>query len=418
MNALHVCLDDAELGPAAWIGSLHRRASRSGDTLSFAYEPDWMAGRMAPFPFALDPDLPLAAGDHYAPRDSGGLTGIFQDGSPDRWGRMLMDRREVIEAREAGRAVHTLRAWDYLIGVDDQTRMGALRLREPGRNRHVDDRALSVPPMTELRQLESMAGRIERDEPIESTQSVQWFRQLVAPGASLGGARPKATFRDPAGGLWLAKFPSADDRFDTGLWEFLVHQLAFNAGIDVPSAQVLKLSARGTTFAVRRFDRVAQDRRMYASAMTLLGAKQSEGHGYLDLVAVIETQGTSGTIADDLAQLYRRVLFNVLVGNRDDHLRNHGFLRQGNGWRLAPAFDVNPNPDRQAHVLALDDADTAADSRRLESTADYYRLTRKRADAVASEVRNAVRAWRSTAANLGVPASQIATLAGIIDADR
>lgn len=218
--------------------------------------------------------------------------------------------------------------------------------------------------------------------------------------------------------MWLAKFPSSEDRFDIGLWEFLVHRLARDAGIDVPPAKSLRLSERGTTFAVQRFDRIAGGRRMFASAMTLLGATESDRHSYLGLVDMIENQGTSGTIADDLEQLFRRALFNVLVGNRDDHLCNHGCLRQGNGWRLAPAFDVNPSPDRQTHVLAVNQNDPTPDSRLLHETADYYRLTQKRAQAVADEVRAAIVPWTTLAKKLRLPVSQIAALSGIIDVDR
>lgn len=306
---------------------------------------------------------------------------------------------------DKGRRARNLRAWDYLIGVNDESRMGALRLMDPDSARYVDDRALSAPPITELRQLEAIAARVERDDAGDSEQMVRWIKQLVAPGASLGGARPKAGFRDPTGQLWLAKFPSNDDRYDVGRWELLAYQLSLAAGIDMPEARLMSLSNRGHTYAAKRFDRTSTSRRAFSSAMTQLDVTESDGRSYLDLVQAIETTGTSRQIARDLEQLFRRVLFNILIGNRDDHLRNHGFLRVGDGWQLSPAFDVNPNPDKDHHVLAIDEGDASPDSRVLLATADYYRLTKngRRSGARGRERRGTARAragraeWRNCA---------------------
>nr|WP_275690568.1 HipA domain-containing protein [Luteibacter jiangsuensis] len=247
---------------------------------------------------------------------------------------------------------------------------------------------------------------------------VRWIKQIVAPGASLGGARPKASFRDKAGQLWLAKFPSNDDRVDVGLWEFLTYQLSLDAGIDMPEARLMRLSDRGHTYAVQRFDRTPNSRRMFSSAMTQLDATESEGHSYLELVQIIETCGTSTQIARDLEQLFRRVLFNILIGNRDDHLRNHGFMRAGDGWQLSPAFDVNPNSDKDHHVLAIDDRDPSPDSSLLLATADYYRLPKKAVGAVADQVRAAVRGWEKRARALGAPLSETMLMTAVIDPDR
>lgn len=329
-----------------------------------------------------------------------------------------MDRREAIEAREAGRKPRNLRAWDYLLGVHDECRMGALRLMDPASSRYVDDRKLSAPPITELRQLEAIAAHVERDGADLSDEMVRWIKQLVAPGASLGGARPKASFRDPDGQLWLAKFPSFDDRVDVGLWEFLAYQLSRDAGIHMPKATLMQLSERGHTCAVQRFDRTPTSRRAFCSAMTLLDVSESEGSSYLDLVQAIEIGGTSSRIADDLEQLFRRILFNILIGNRDDHLRNHGFLREGDGWRLSPAFDVNPNPDKDHHVLAIDMRDPSPDSSLLLATADYYRLSRQRVEAVSEQVRAAVRGWEHRARTLGATTGEIAVMQGVIDPER
>ncbi|MCE7032800.1 type II toxin-antitoxin system HipA family toxin [Lysobacter sp. GX 14042] len=418
MNQLDVWIDDECLGGSALVGHLQRTTSRTGETISFEYDPQWLANAGPVSAFSLDHELYFAAGKQYAREGASKLSGAFVDCSPDRWGKRLMDRREAIEAREQDRAVRSLRAWDYLIGVNDESRMGALRLVDPGTLRHVDDRALSAPPVTELRELEAIAAQVERGDDDTSEQMITWVKQLIAPGASLGGARPKASFRDQDGQLWLAKFPSHDDRINVGLWEFLTCQLSLEAGIEMPEARLMRLSDRGHTYAVRRFDRTPTSRRAFSSAMTQLDVTESEGHSYLDIVLAIENSGTSTRIARDLEQLFRRVLFNILIGNRDDHLRNHGFLRAGDGWQLSPAFDVNPNPDKDHHVLSINEADPSPDSGLLLATADYYRIPKKSVGAIEGQVRDAVRGWETRARALGASGNDIARMRGVIDAER
>jgi serine/threonine-protein kinase HipA len=418
VNRLEVWIEDESLGGSALVGHLSKAPSKTGETISFEYDPQWLANAGPVTGFALDRELYFGPGPQYARAGASELSGAFQDCSPDRWGKRLMDRREAIEARENGRKARNLRPWDYLAGVNDASRMGALRLVDPDSARHVDDRALGAPPVTELRQLEAIAAQIERDDADLSDEMVRWINQLIAPGASLGGARPKASFRDLAGQLWLAKFPSSEDRVDVGLWEFLAYQLSLDAGIDMPAAQLMQFSGRGHTYAVQRFDRSPTSRRMFSSAMTQLDATESEGHGYLDLVQLIETSGTSTQIARELEQLFRRVLFNILIGNRDDHLRNHGFMRTGDGWQLSPAFDVNPNPEKDHHVLTIDGRDPSPDSALLLATANYYRLPGKAAGAVAGQVRAAVRDWETRARALGASRSEIALMQAVIDPDR
>jgi serine/threonine-protein kinase HipA len=418
VNSLEVWIEDASLGGPALVGRLSKTNSRAGNTISFEYDHDWLAGAGPVTAFPLDPELYLGPGQQYARAGAGQLSGAFLDCSPDRWGKRLMDRREAIEAREEGRKARNLRAWDYLVGVHDESRMGALRLVDPASGRHVDDRELSAPPVTELPRLEGIAAQVERGDADLSDEMVRWIKQLVAPGASLGGARPKASFRDKTGQLWFAKFPSSDDRIDVGLWEFLAYQLSLDAGIDMPEARLMRFSDRGHTYAVQRFDRTPTSRRMFSSAMTQLDVAESEGHSYLDLVQVIEMQGTSRQIAHNLEQLFRRALFNILIGNRDDHLRNHGFLRAGDGWQLSPAFDVNPNPDKDHHVLAIDARDPSPDSSVLLATADFYRLSRKALGTVVEEVRAVVRGWEDRARALGALPGEIALMQAVIDADR
>lgn len=411
MNVLYVHLDDAQLLPGApTVGHLYRDAGRRGDAIRFEYHPDWLAHPQA---FAIDPLLPLQAGPFHA-RDPAQPPAIFQDCAPDRWGRLLMDRRETMDARTAARPRRTLRAWDYLVGVDDGTRMGALRLWDPAGGRYLTCLQPSAPPMTSLRELEAAARLLEQDGGQDVDAQI---RQLIAPGGSLGGARPKASFVDEHGALWLAKFPSAEDRHDVGLWEYVAWRLAGAAGIRLPEARLLPLSRRGHTFASRRFDRTPAGRRLYASACTLLD-RESDSASYLDLAEAVETQGAAGSVAEGLEQLFRRAVFNVLVGNRDDHLRNHGFLRQPTGWTLSPAFDVNPNPHKEMHVLALDEADPTPDTRLLLDTHAYYRMPREGAAQVLEQVRASVRQWVRVAQALGAGRHELAMMEPIIDPER
>ena len=412
MTSVEVWLDDDSLGPTRRTGFLTRTAGRGGDTVRFDYDAAWLEEADA---FELDNDLPLVGGAHYAPAGADQLTGALQDGSPDRWGKMLMERREAIEARAQGRRVRTLHAWDFLLGVNDESRMGALRLKDPQTGAFLDANAIATPPLTDLRVLEDAADKVERG--IEDGVD-QWLLQLVAPGASLGGARPKASFRDVDGSLWLAKFPSREDRRDIGLWEHLTYRLSLRAGIEMPDAKVLKLSGRGHTFAVRRFDRTTTSRRHYASAMTRLARDDSEGASYLEIVQAIEEHGASTQIGAQLEQLFRRVLFNVLIGNRDDHLRNHGFLRQGNGWVLSPAFDVNPNPDKDDHVLTLDGDHASPASEVVLATRDFYRLSAAQARHIEREVRDAVRGWEVLARQAGLRNAEIELMRVVIDPER
>lgn len=411
MSQVDVLLDDASLLPVpTQVGRLFRDASRRGDVLRFEYDPAWLAH---PEAFEIEPLLPLLAGPFHG-SDPAQPPNVFQDCSPDRWGRLLMDRREAIEAREQNRPRRTLRAWDYLTGVDDGTRMGALRLRDPTTGAFVASLLPSAPPMTSLRELEASARLVEQGAGEEVDKQI---RQLIVPGGSLGGARPKASFIDERGEPWLAKFPSTEDRHDVGLWEFVTWKLAVAAGIQMPEARLLPLSTRGHTFAVRRFDRTGASRCTYASAKTLLDM-ESDGASYLDLAAVIEGQGARGTIADGLEQMFRRAVFNVLVGNRDDHLRNHGFLREPTGWVLSPAFDVNPNPDKDAHVLALDEADPSPDTGVLMAQHAFFRLDAHRAAGILEEVRSVVRRWTMEAGALGARSQELSLMSAVIDPER
>lgn len=411
MTPLEVVLDDVSLAPALTrVGWLHRDTGRRGELIRFEYDVAWLSDPRA---FAIEPLLPLAEGSFH-PEDASQPHGIFQDCSPDRWGKLLMDRREAIEAREHGRTRRALRSWDYLVGIDDGTRMGALRLRNPADGSFAASLQPSAPPVTSLRELEAAARLIEQGAGDHLDRQV---RQLLVPGGSLGGARPKASFIDERGDLWLAKFPSTEDRIDVGLWEFVAYRLSIAAGISMPDARLLSLSDRGHTFAARRFDRESASRRMYASARTLLNL-DSDGASYLDLAMAVQDNGAAGRVQAGLEELFRRALFNVLVGNRDDHLRNHGFLREPTGWTLAPAFDVNPNPDKDVHVLALDEANPTPDTSILLENHAYFRLDADRAQAIHHEVRGATRRWREIAKEAQAHGHEISLMESVIDPER
>ncbi|KGK58126.1 hypothetical protein NC00_08920 [Xanthomonas cannabis pv. phaseoli] len=418
IGKVEVWVEDPSLGGNALAGYLTRQNSRRGDTLHFEYAAGWLANETPVRAFALDPQLPLHAGVLIARAGASELSAAFLDCSPDRWGKLLMKRKEVIQAREQGRKVRALRPWDYLIGVNDVSRMGALRLKDSVSGRFLDDHALSAPPLTQLRELEAIARRLEHDEIGDNDTDLAWIKQLIAPGASLGGARPKASVREADDTLWLAKFPSAEDDYNVGRWEYITYRLALSAGISMSTARPLELSKHGTTYAVQRFDRTPQGRRTYASALTLLDVDHSEESSYVDIAHAIEMFGAAHAIQDDLHQLFRRVAFNVLIGNRDDHLRNHGFLREPAGWRLAPAFDVNPNQDKDAHVLAIGLDDPTPRIALLMETHAYYRLSKPQALTIIEDVRAAVARWQQEALRCNASRSEIAAMEAVIDPAR
>ncbi len=371
------------------IGSLaHDRGA-----IRFEYEPAWLTH---PVRFAIDPDLSLDEGVFH-PRPDQGNFRVFDDSAPDRWGQMLMKRREALSAKDEGRAPRTLYAWDYLIGVQDFTRQGALRLRREGAGHFLADDPRSAPPVASLRELESVAREITAKRLDDLDALRRWLAVLVAPGASLGGARPKANFTDVDQSIWIAKFPAHDDDRDVGAWESLVHDLAQRVGIDVPPARKKNFGGAFHTFCVKRFDRSGGRRLFYASAMAMLRKDQSEGSSYLDIAEFLHHRGAKRHVDSDLEQLFRRVAFNVAIGNRDDHLRNHGFILSPTGWRLAPAFDVNPSSDKAEHVLNLDETDNRPNFATVIDSSEWYSLSKDRGAKIVKGITDETRQWRDWA---------------------
>lgn len=379
------------------MGTLLATPVRGKEVFSFEYEANWLRAEQAQ---VLDPALQLFAGPQYQP-DAAGNFGLFLDSSPDRWGRLLMRRREAALARQEERRERTLLESDYLLGVFDSHRMGGLRFKETADGPFLNDnRAMAAPPWTSLRELEHASLQLERDDAAHDPDYLKWLGMLVAPGSSLGGARPKASVVDPQGHLWIAKFPSRYDDHDIGSWEAVVNELAQQAGIRVAEGRVQRFNSRHGTFLSKRFDRTSNGERLhFASAITLLGYHDGTDHhdgvGYLELAEFLIANGAS--VTKDLTELWRRIVFNVCVSNTDDHLRNHGFLLTASGWRLSPAFDINPVPFGQGLKLNISETDNALDLELVREVAPHFRLLPATATTVMKQVVGSVREWRKVA---------------------
>ncbi|HVV85596.1 MAG TPA: HipA domain-containing protein [Kofleriaceae bacterium] len=391
-------------GTPVLVGRLWTRSRGTRDSSSFEYDPTWLARADR---FAIDPELTLVRGPMHSPRP---LWNAFTDPAPDRWGQTLLRRHEIARARREGRAPRTLLPIDFLTLVDDETRLGALRFRAPGSTPWLASDGRKVPPLVELGRLLAATTRL-----IDERESEDDLRLLLAPGTSLGGARPKASIRDAGGHLAIAKFPRKDDAWPVTRWEAVALALARSAGIDVPAAR-LELVARRPVLIVRRFDRRGAIRVPFISALTALATDDGEPHSYLELAALLRQH--SPEARRDLAQLWRRIVFNVLVSNTDDHLRNHGFVRSGDGWSLAPAYDLNPVPvdvRPRIHALALDADDANASIELVRSIAPQFGLVSAEAVGIMREVARAVSHWRAVGARHGLTAAQLDRMASAFD---
>jgi serine/threonine-protein kinase HipA len=398
-----VYVDAEGMGGSALMGTMHAQSSGRQEVFSFEYAPEWLASESA---FAFDPDLQLLEGAQY-PAQSRGNFGIFLDSAPDRWGRLLMQRRENLRARQEVRTARRLTEWDYLLGVHDETRLGALRLRSLSGGEFIDsDARMAAPPITSVRELQAASAGLEQhiDEE-DNPEYARWLNQLLAPGSSLGGARPKASVRDEAGHLCIAKFPSRADTRNMAAWEMLAHRLAAKCQIHLPAARLLDTGDQ-STFLVKRFDRTAGGgRRAFVSAMTLTQRRDGEpGASYLELVELLQRQGAD--TLGDTHQLFRRIVFSILIHNTDDHLRNHGFFIEDRGVRLSPAYDINPSVERDDLTLAINETETACDVEVARAAHKMYALSLKDADGLIAEVAAAVKTWRDEADGLRIRRSE------------
>ncbi len=403
-----VWLDDPAFGSLQHIGTLSRGERGS---IRFAYEQSWLQHSRS---FPLDPELDLFAGEFFS---GGSNFGIFMDSCPDRWGQGLMRRREAVAAKEEERIPRSLGSWEFLLGVQDITRMGALRFTSPGEADFLAKEALAAPPVTKITELQAIAYELSRKRQDDTDKLKEWLKVLVAPGSSLGGARPKANLVDENGSLWITKFPAADDDYDVALWEKLLQNLARQSGIVVPKTKIVQVGDGYHTFMSKRFDRQKTKRRFFASAMTMLGHIDSEDASYIELAEFIASWGEPESIAEDLKELFLRVVFNVVTANRDDHLRNHGFIRLPGGWRLAPAFDMNPSFKKVDHALSLDLYNRQPDLEVVLATAEYYRLEKVTAKKMIDDVCRVVKDWKYEAKKIGLTAQECSAAEHLFSVD-
>ncbi len=400
-RTIYVYADWKALNNPRIMGVLRAEQVRGNEVFSFEYDKSWLDSGVRS---VLDPDLMLYSGPQYATEEKINF-GIFLDSSPDRWGRVLMRRREAVMAKLENRPQKNLLPSDYLLGVYDEHRMGALRFKENSDGPFINDnKEMAAPPWTSVRELEFASKKLEEDDSVDDPEYLKWLNLLTAPGSSLGGARPKASVMDNSKQLWIAKFPSINDDIDIGGWEMVVHELAVRSGIRMSESSIQKFSGNQYTFLTKRFDRISMQKRIhFASAMTLLGRMDGDnyqsGASYLDLVGFIMQNGDKDFIAADLEELWRRIVFSICVKNTDDHLRNHGFLLGENGWRLSPAYDINAVPTGTGLSLNISDEDNSLDLDLALEVSEFFRLNTVKAQKIIQQVQQSVAQWRLIADN-------------------
>lgn len=406
MKTIYVYWDDAQTVSPLPVGRLHADATRGKEVFSFEFDASWLKHSVCRL---LDPDLQLYRGPQYV-SDKKPNFGVFTDSCPDRWGRVLIERRESVRAKEEKRSRRTLIESDFLLGVHDETRMGALRFKIAEDGPFLDDEPdYAAPPLTLLRELQEASWHFENDD---DANVRKWLQILLAPGSSLGGARPKANIRKPDGSLWIAKFPSRNDRTDVGAWEAVAMTLAERCGVIVAPFEIVRYG-NYATFMTRRFDRNAEGKRVhFTSAMSMLGYAdgQTDGCSYLEIAEWISRY--SAQASADLVQMWRRIVFNIAISNCDDHLRNHGFLLTEKGWRLSPAYDLNPSYYGGGLSLNITEADNALDMDLAREVAPFFGVSEKDAEAIIGEVRDAVSGWRRVASKLGISREEQEMMAG------
>lgn len=405
MKKLYVYADFDWLDTPQLIGELSCDSVRGSETYGFSYDKEWLAKYGDVF---LSEDLQNFPGIQYS-RPERDIFACFSDALPDRWGRTLLNRREQISAADEKRPVRRLTSFDYLMGIDDTSRMGGFRFAETPGGKFINcEASLRVPPLASIRELMHAAHEIEASEEKHILPSKKWLAQLLHPGTSLGGARPKASVIDEDGRLTAAKFPSRKDDYDVGLWEYFCHVMGRKAGLNVAETSVIPEEDYHILLS-KRFDRNDSGKRIhFASALTLLGLTDgdnaSTGYGYPDIVDFIIQNGSN--VEQNLEELYRRIAFYIIVGNSDDHFRNHGFLLTRKGWELSPAYDINPTlADNQS--LLINRSTSESDLNILLESAEDYMLATEKAKTIIDEVKSAMKSWRSEAQRLGLPQRDI-----------
>ncbi len=392
------------------IGCLSVDFVRGKESYAFEYDANWLSFGQAT---QLDPELQLFSGRQYPASTGSQRFGMFLDSAPDRWGRLLMQRREAQLARERNQPPKRLTDSDYLLGVHDEQRLGAVRLRLHSDRRgpyESADTFMSAPPWASLRDLEHASWALQSDDRLSDQETNELLRLLMAPGSSLGGARPKAGVVDEQDNLWIAKFPARDDDRDVGAWESVAMELAKRSGINVPAFRIERFGKRRhRTYLVQRFDRKRsggmRKRIHFASAMTMLGCNDGDGAlsgvSYLDIAQWIVQNQT--VVESDLKELWRRIVFSILIHNADDHLRNHGFLLTPEGWRLSPAFDLNPDPAGIGLSLNISELDNSLSLDLARSVAAHFRLDANASHSVIQDIIQVVKKWHTVASELSIP---------------
>lgn len=395
---IYVYADWIGLNGPVQIGVLSAHFAKAKKAFSFEYNREWLEKGLFQ---SLDPDITFYSGPQY-PTDKENF-GIFLDSMPDTWGKTLMKRREAQNARARNEKAKTLYEIDYLLGVYDESRMGALRFKTEMDGPFLDnDDQNPTPPWSSLGDLQEAVKQLESDT--QNDEVRQWIAVLIAPGSSLGGARPKANILGRDKSFWIAKFPSKTDTVDKAAWEFLAYRLAISCGIEMAESKIERIAGPYHTFLTKRFDRENGGRIHFASAMTMTGNNEetlkATTPSYLDIVDVIENCGTN--VKANLHQLWRRIVFNIAISNTDDHLRNHGFILNEKGWKLSPAYDLNPSIEKDGLALNIDMDDNALDYNLAKSVGDFFRLSETEMDQVIDEVISVVKDWKSVAKQIGI----------------
>ena len=400
-----VFADWEEFDKPMLIGALRSDVVKRKEHFSFAYDEAWLHSTFAQ---QIDPELRLYAGDQHSQEQQNFR--IFLDSCPDRWGRLLMKRREAVIARQQDRKPNTLFEIDYLLGVHDMYRMGALRFKLELDGVFLDNNnQLSAPPITSLPELENAAQQIEDSKDLDNPDYLKWLNLLISPGSSLGGARPKSCVIDNDESLWIAKFPSRYDDYDIAAWEYVAYQLAIDAGINMSECRLEKINGQYHTFLTRRFDRTPESRLHFTSALTQLGYYDGEHDAsYLELAQFLTDHGSN--TKEDLAELWRRIVFNIAVSNTDDHLRNHGFIYHKGGWLLSPAYDINPVTPAHGLHLNISDNDNSLNYDLVLEVIDFFQLSEARAVEIKNKVLASVRNWETVATNIGLNRAEQQTM--------
>ncbi|SFN37851.1 type II toxin-antitoxin system HipA family toxin [Salegentibacter flavus] len=405
---IYVFADWAALGKPTLVGVLSAHFAKGKKAFSFEYNKDWLktdAQRL------LDPDIDFYSGPQY-PSNKENFR-IFLDSMPDTWGKTLMKRRAAQDARAKEEKAPKLYEIDYLLGVFDESRMGALRFKTDLEGPFLDnDEHSPTPPWSSLGELQEAVNQLENDENSDAIR--KWIAILIAPGSSLGGARPKANIFDSQKNLWIAKFPSKTDVLDKAAWEFLAYKLAIASGVQMVESKIEKISGQYHTFLTKRFDRDKGKRIHFASAMTMTGNTEDiirdTTPSYLDIVEFIENYGVD--VENNLHQLWRRIVFNIAISNTDDHLRNHGFILTQKGWMLSPAYDLNPSIEKDGLSLNVDMDDNALDFNLAKNVGEYFRLSEVEMQTILEEVLTVVKDWKTIAKKIGIKNAEIELMEG------